>query len=206
MNLLENELIRKYFGWKHPCGHANGPTGTYIYCDACLSLNVLRAMQEPIRKGERLLACSLNDNFGNSWEETTAQCESNVAWHPFTLRLPDAAQGKECKQGHTPHGMHCICLPDCVCQEGNCRCGGSSMSGHDMTHPVHCTWAQPPAPEKKCNLPGCHPDYCHHTAVEKQKTLILREIQYLIDKRLDYYSPWFEGALQILINLAREEK
>lgn len=130
MNILDNALVLKYFGWEYPCGHANGPTGMRIYCDACLSLNVLLAMQEPIQKGERILEwCQVGV------QETIASYDMEE-YHPINLRLPTRFQAQEkkdvevwekwdtcgiCKQAvshtcHPPPSENCEPCKDKTCE------------------------------------------------------------------------------------------
>ena len=91
MNLLENELIKKYFGcYKKDCQNRG---------DEEMACNVLHAMQEPIKKGDKFL---FNERV-DIWTEQTENCEDNY-FHPFRLRLPDAFQEK--KEESLPCGCH----------------------------------------------------------------------------------------------------
>lgn len=82
MSLLENELVKKYFG-----DQPGDITGDYCI----MAYRVLAAMQEPIKKGERYLAFLSNDLI----REYTADC--NVAGGVLLghLRLPSRFQTPE---------------------------------------------------------------------------------------------------------------
>jgi hypothetical protein len=88
-DLLDNELVRKYFQHDE-CLRLSG-TGT---CDhnACAALRVLRAMQEPIRKGELVLERFPSNP--NEWELMKAPRDFDADLHAGFLRLPDRFQGK----------------------------------------------------------------------------------------------------------------
>ena len=97
MDLLDNPLIRKYFGdedTNNPCT----PAG--------IAWNVLRAMQEPIKKGDWYLWCDGNeDTKERVWRDPLpGRFEEN--FHPHYLRLPDRFQKQEQK-----------CNESCVCYE-----------------------------------------------------------------------------------------
>lgn len=101
-NLLDNELIRKYFR-AEACIHVP-LSGT---CDGCIALRILCAMQEPIRKGESYL------NFANQsdWILLRDCPQEQNSFHPWGLRLPSRFQPekKECKETHTWEWMCRIC-------------------------------------------------------------------------------------------------
>lgn len=92
MNILENKLVRKYF---HPeCN--DDPCYLAHSHYAMVALQVLRAMQEPIRKGDRRLYI---DGMGAMWDGVHP-VNLNPDYHPDYLRLPDKFQmagKKECK-------------------------------------------------------------------------------------------------------------
>lgn len=93
MDIIENELILKYFGTEHKgcppdCGGDH---------DGMIAFRVLRAMQEPIQKGERYLclAETINERISGSekaWMECLETLEADL--HPTYLRLPDRFQPK----------------------------------------------------------------------------------------------------------------
>lgn len=93
IQILEHPLVRKYFGIE---GMDQGLQKFYksenYHPDAVLAINVLDAMQQPIRKGERALQiynCPVH-------EEVIA--EDYVGFHPYLLRLPDQYQTPEKKE------------------------------------------------------------------------------------------------------------
>ncbi len=96
MNLLDNELVRKYFTCQirqsGSCGRLPEGESFHIPGDkTCLSAAVIRAMQEPIRKGERYLyICGLRI------EESVQEHDWDACWHPIRLRLPDLFQKTFC--------------------------------------------------------------------------------------------------------------
>lgn len=88
-DILDNELVKRYFG------EGQCQRDLTMFCLAvkssdhagCIAPRVLRAMQEPIQKGERYLA--IQDNA--FWVvECCDPC--SVIFHPFMLRLPDRFQ------------------------------------------------------------------------------------------------------------------
>ena len=72
MDILQNELVKKYFNNAE---------------------EVISSMQEPIRKGERYLWWSID--YSGQWVEQTQTADID-GFHPFKLRLPDKFQKKEC--------------------------------------------------------------------------------------------------------------
>lgn len=81
-DILENELVKKYFGCKQPCPDGYHP-GT---CLSIESERVLRAMQEEIKLGERYI---YSDDGGKRWQEVISQHVQFVSeFHPFILLLP----------------------------------------------------------------------------------------------------------------------
>ncbi len=77
MSILNNELVKKYFG-----DDANG--------EWKMAYNVLRAMEQPIKKGEKILV--IQKDGGRIWEYEYPTDVSVV--HPQWLRLPDRFQEK----------------------------------------------------------------------------------------------------------------
>ena len=88
MDLLDNPLIRKYFH----VGCNDDPCYLAHNHDAMRASLVLCAMQEPIKKGERILVISSSD--GSIREEDAVRDCDYI--HPFDLRLPDRFQKQEC--------------------------------------------------------------------------------------------------------------
>lgn len=78
--------MKKYFG--------NDDQGI-PFTEFGIAHNLICAMQEPIKKGEKVLFVSIG-----SIEETVNEYDDTKAcWHPSTLRLPDRFQKKECRHG-----------------------------------------------------------------------------------------------------------
>jgi hypothetical protein len=109
MNILDNELVRKYFGCQHK---ANGRN---LICDCVAGdapQKILEAMQQPIRKGEYILQImpsgEIHDK--NAWVDYDGL-------HLDLLRLPDRFQKKKC-----PH------LWEIRCSE----CGESGLELRDL--------------------------------------------------------------------------
>lgn len=163
-NILDNALIRKYFG----CGKDKGNLhnhGMYLECDMEMAKHVLTAMQEPIRKGERYLFLWRDKGY---IDDDRASGDI-LGWHVDSLRLPDRFQEagkKECLNKY----CGCPCHPDktqpppepcscwemyhgkmicpCHCHETNipkCLCGW--VQGHGGV----CMGIKPASPEK-CEL------------------------------------------------------
>jgi len=100
-DILSNELVRKYFGLENTCWVKGSPQYR-----AYMAENVLQAMQQPIKKGDRYLRC-LNDG---KVEECTLT--AGLTWdlaHFGDLRLPDHFQGerKECEHDLEIHCKKC---------------------------------------------------------------------------------------------------
>lgn len=107
MTLLDNELVLKYFGPKEGgivecCEHEINTVGQRIKRD--MSYAILRAMQEPIKKGERYLGRGMLKSTENWLEQTNTDgldyCELN--FHPYALRLPSRFQKQEKKAEDFP--------------------------------------------------------------------------------------------------------
>jgi hypothetical protein len=97
MRILEDELVRKYFGvWFCP-GHDSIHGTAYHSMDSHCQLNedktalaILEAREAPIKKGEKCL------EFGGSMEQyfiRDSEAPNDFNQHPAWLRLPDAFQG-----------------------------------------------------------------------------------------------------------------
>jgi len=92
MSLLDNELVKRYFG----CPWHNHKDDKACGSQESTALRILKAMEEPIRSGDRLLVYSEE---GQEWIEDFAF--KNAAYYPvhlMILRLPDQFQPKkECQ-------------------------------------------------------------------------------------------------------------
>jgi hypothetical protein len=123
MNILENELVRKYFGsgrCESCFGQSCVVTGVPDH-HACMSFRVLSAMQEPIREGERYLNLFLP----TQWRELILRNGPGYVidgWHSSCLRLPDRFQKKEI--------FKCV-DPDCPCDKEH-----RSMSWAELPKPA----------------------------------------------------------------------
>lgn len=115
MDLLENELVLKYFGCRVLCSEAHFTNMAYDEHERCISTRVLQSMQEPIKKGERFINChgpNGNGQTSESVNETGQWYGYQEPWHPYYLRLPDRFQKQEC--------VHCFCRIKrkcCYCEE-----------------------------------------------------------------------------------------
>lgn len=164
MNLLDNELVRKYFGCdlrgvQTLCDHFNQQN-----CDKSTSYRILQSLQEPIKKGERYL--NFNGNM-DLYEEAMTKELTCPSFHPMALRLPDRFQKQE-----KPSCVHHL-MPPCG------FCGAV---------PVY--YEQPkPSPEKcvynhgtgsKCD---CKP--------KDEEALYSREVEEKIETMIKSYVPVF---------------
>ena len=102
MDLMQNELVKKYFGPKEGsivecCEHEINRVGEHLQKE--MALRILTAMQKPIKKGERMLAA-----FPKEITEEVASRDIEAGNYPRSfLRLPDSFQTKECE--YDPHMM-----------------------------------------------------------------------------------------------------
>lgn len=100
-NILDNELVKKYFGVNEPepyYGHGWGRTAQAV----------LHAMQEPIRLHEKHL--QILESNGEIIEIQTSI--EYFGFHPYHLRLPDKFQKRECES----HCCEYHKIHDCTCQ------------------------------------------------------------------------------------------
>lgn len=141
MSILDNELVRKYFGENRP--------GAVIHCDDAktfdyecwLAKRVLDAMQQPIEKGKRYLewiygppdSTITEDHFeericrGISGTAPLGQIEEFFdRFHPRELCLPDAFQKQKCFQTSimcpSCHEPHKIIKPTPSLEKCKCNC------------------------------------------------------------------------------------
>lgn len=105
MSILDNDLVRKYFG----CDAWGGcPDDSGSNENEHIALRIIIAMEEPIGKGERYL-----DLMGIDWREENhlPTVREKIAdsdldgLHAYTLRLPDRFQ----KRGQHKHIFICEC-------------------------------------------------------------------------------------------------
>jgi len=97
MSILDNELVRKYFGCEPGTDYSTPKHehGTFIPCIDWMGRKVLAAMQEPIRKGESYL------NFANmqDWIKIVDSPKDVEGYHPWGLRLSDKYQPSAIQMG-----------------------------------------------------------------------------------------------------------
>lgn len=97
--ILDNELVKKYFGCDPKCKKPNPMT-----CRLVMARDVLDAMQKPIKPGEKSLVLHPIDN---TWvEETSVGCDSPRF---FSLRLPEKFQKQKCECWICPSHEHKDC-------------------------------------------------------------------------------------------------
>lgn len=92
MNILSDDLVKKYFGCEAvKCSWLGSLNHDWLQCT---SYRVIIAMQEPIEEGEKFLQLSneYEDIISVSIQEGAMTLEG---FHPFFLRLPDCFQKQE---------------------------------------------------------------------------------------------------------------
>lgn len=180
MNLLDNELVRKYFGCECEGPHSYKKMGS---CSLIMSGHIIQAMQQPIRKGEKYLDLNYSKVVvAQSGFLSESMVLSN--WHPSVLRLPDTFQKQECKC--QCHMTACGC---CVTEGHNQptpspeKCPHADI-GHfhgDISNPSACPEAKPKdEPEKcKCNpWMGKHAEDCKPKDAVEEKIKRIAETTY----------------------------
>lgn len=139
MTLLDEAQVKKYFGCDEPCRRRclEGRMECGEECMPSRALRVLRAMQEPIREGERylLIDCEVIC-------EKVAEFDTlNHTKHLGALRLPDQFQKRCVVCDKTGHEM---CKPaptqeckkiDCCCR---CRCRCHQSPSETVKYEVPC--------------------------------------------------------------------
>lgn len=101
MRLLDNELIHKYFGCDGNYSDDKHVHGQFIPCDAYCAINIFKAMEEPIKNGDRYLFLAMDN-----WLENNAGLY--VGFHPRELRLPSQFQKiQECEKKESY--KKCVC-------------------------------------------------------------------------------------------------
>lgn len=154
MRLLENEKVKEYFGCKD-CAHKN-----IHECRWEMSFWILNAMQQPIRKGDRIL-------IGSNWrkiEESHWTFDDNSGANgPIMLRLPDKFQRKE------SDGM-------------KCGCGLTWKTHHRFDGPCYVfeNMPQPTDIYKDCKRDHLHSGLCffYSEAVEEKIKEIVHEFKW----------------------------
>lgn len=147
MNILENELVKKYFACDPQAGCFHKESQA---CEAAKAYGILRAMQEPIKKGERRLYV---DGMGAVWDGIHP-VDINPDYHPDYLRLPSRFQ--------TPERKKCCCGESETIHRIDGPCYRIESGPPEGTKPLSPTSAE----ECDCysssgfHTPGCHCD-CH---------------------------------------------
>lgn len=110
MSLLENELIRMYFGFE--CPRSMGCTDPNCYERTIqLAYKVVQAMEEPIKVGEKYLEI---DHVSGLCGERVAKYETKgVVFNPWGLRLPSRFQATVEKKECCPHGVEAKLIYPC---------------------------------------------------------------------------------------------
>lgn len=180
MNILDNELVRKYFGCEsNDCKSLSGVDHDWL---SCMSFRILRAMQEPIRKGERYL-----DVNGFWIKESIQEHDWDTCWHPVRFRLPDSFQKRE-----DPHKGRMLNY----CGHQNCEYEIKWSCGNEYS-----TLDKPEPPKCECGI-----DTYYHKCQTKDPVegKIQDLMQYCVWGPKDH--KWFVGMLRELVDLARAGK
>ncbi len=189
MNLLDNDLVRRYFG----CQHAEGSICDCVAGD--MPCKILTAMQEPIRKGERYLKWDSEFEWVNRCNNFVEELEK-PGFHPYALRLPDRFQKREEKV---------FCSTRLVV--GHDKCGACGEEIERQTRHIQLE-PKPQAEECSCfnrwdqmmgeHRPSC-PEFKPKDAVEEKIKEIVHEFKWSgtpIARKYD--------ALRELVELARK--
>lgn len=88
--LLEQPLIKKYFG----SGECPEGKAACVGVHRCMAYRILKAMQEPIKPGEKYIEVSMGNLELKKWKESTASFEY---FCPQVIRLPDKHQPRCCE-------------------------------------------------------------------------------------------------------------
>lgn len=195
-SLLDNELVKKYFGYDNCLGLGGSGKCTH---PNCMALRILKSQQQPIRKGERYLFWHKDKVTEMVWEDFMATIEESHAEH---LRLPDAFQPQNQKQ--EPITKNCAC--------GEFRFWSTI---HRVDGPCYQIDKPTPSPEKCECSPACNHGYSEHCnccgALDKPKDAVppfSREVEAKIDSIVMNWSKQDNliKELRDLVRLARETK
>lgn len=110
MNILDHELVRKYFAG---CDHASDSFNSGCLCRLNYAAKILRAMQQPIREGDRMLRVASTGFV----DDQTAGGLIDDPLHFEYLRLPDRFQ----KVGKKEHCESCRCVEAMPEQRASCK-------------------------------------------------------------------------------------
>lgn len=175
-SILDNELVKKYFGCG--CFNPNRTCPAIGNCKDEMAGNVLRAMQEPIKNGDRVLFMNTS---GDVKEDTAASVCLPLTFHGTCLRLPSRFQGTEKKE-----------------------CGCSCHHQANKVYESQCKCHQP-APSQTCNDPKAHgcglPPKPSEAVEEKIKQII---DEYIESNAMSW--PYLKEKLRELVAMVRKGK
>lgn len=147
-SILDNELVKKYFGCKAWGGCPDDE-------DEHIALRVILAMQEPIKKGDKYLDIQPRGVIeqGVFSELIWKDMDCKNAWHPHKLRLP--SWFKTCD-----HDGYLKCV----------NCGKSFTTGHHI-QPPPSECCQDKTHQGPCNMwhPERHLFDCHLSDAVEEK-------------------------------------
>lgn len=158
MNLLENELVKKYFGNRHE----SCPPGCNYGHEEKMAYRILAAMQEPIKNGERCL-----NIFGKEPIEDIWNGEMKLDLHAYILRLPSGFQTPEKEECDHPFKNLVFQTSGILC----CLCSKTvkpSCAEKPTPDPVYCCVCGYRGPQENWGTHKCFPD----PAEEKIKEII----------------------------------
>lgn len=207
MNLLDNELIRKFFACSSECR-----CETFGSCEGALATRVLTSMQEPIKKGDKYILCDHDGVISLR----TAEYALDSAIHSACLRLPDRfqpsvskvqKQNAECIKCHRAESLYCkecfegevLLVEKCVCP----CCKGVPHLQKECHYAFHLVKEKPEKchHENHCNKLPC-PDCGRLSAAPKDQ--IEETIQYLHKIYNQPHCRPLEDNLRALVNLVRK--
>lgn len=171
MSILDNELVREYFGqWTD----RKNSRETQFYEQ--MSLRVIEAMQQPIKKGDKYLSLIVPGTVS----EQVAEVGTLEDFHPYALRLPDRFQKKEC--GHAWFAKCIKCgeeadlpeekRPKSAPEPEKCKCFerlGILSLGHELGCPIVKAFSAPEKCEHEGFNEGGHCTICQPGFVKESK-------------------------------------
>lgn len=200
MNILENELVKKYFG--HNCRSEQCP-------ESCMSMAILSAMQEPIKKGDHYLAI-LKPNVITEYK-ADAEHDSNITY--LHLRLPTRFQ--------LPERKNCCCGESESIHRTDGPCYRIESGPPEGTKPPSTDWCDKKEVYSNCPCEHCkkpdpakcrcpQQDICpvHPELAMNQKAkgdAVAEKIEWLIHNLPEITKPIWKSLLEDLVALARNE-
>lgn len=181
VNILDNELVRKYFR-EGPClGEPNKFNGDCKHKN-CVALRVLNAMQEPVKEGEQYCAISAYREVSGPHRFTSSdQWKFHCQW----LRLPDRFQETEKKE---------LC-------EDKMKCECHSCTQARAGHPFGSFGYRPPPSPEKCDHIGKH---LGQLCQEYKPDPVEEKIEEFIQWANSPLTPVWKEKLRELVDLARK--